>query len=676
MRVGAFQGIGSPTGPLDTLDRSEQNKCWTALVHKVEKLAKQPQKQRRTPQETRSTHRPKEPPRLLITLGVKSDLLHRSYRAETHHQTGKTADWPAWQRSLTPLLEWSANPDPSRFEEHANDWSELLFRLLFDTGAERDELFLTLNGGGLGAHAPPYRSYEVQVQTSHPELLRLPWQLCDWGGYLRNRAGGWCFCTSGGGEALTAGLSSPLRALLVRQEGDEGLLLQQRTRLRALQGLPKEREEQLFPLITLDRDPAAHHFRDREIELLLYHGPGFPDNAATGLPELAQALGRSGRRFRLIALLLTGPRRAAAPSPIELLAEYADFVSVEYAPTEQTDLYTPRWLNHWLRERGSPLRAWTQVLDPEVRRCPAAAAIALHSRPLQWSFTGPSGDIGTELWKLFDRSNLKDSLQAALGTLSSHRSKIKVLALCPFGTQGDHASRFSSQLQHHLETHLPEMSLIAVDPLGFPFDRRNLAAGLDQHLRRHLGNCGSEKGIGDCLEELVPASAMEQRLRPVIWLDWGTFGSTPGLHPALSRKQLKEWLSFCAERLVTYCPPGALVVSVISLETASIDDLTAFFRGVYNSAIAHGNRFRLHEPKALERIMVAHVLRLFTDLPGLIAEDPQLRQQVAEQIVERSKGLFEQAVQLLERGRNQGWENLLRESPGYLQDAHDDDQIL
>ena len=115
---------------------------------------------------------------------------------------------------------------------------------------------------------------------------------------------------------------------------------------------------------------------------------------------------------------------------------------------------------------------------------------------------------------------------------------------------------------------------------------------------------------------------------------------------------------------------------MLSIESESVEELTAFFRRIYNSILAHGNRFRLHEPKALERITVAHVLRLFADRPGLVAEDQRLREEVAERIVERSGGLFEKAVRLLERGRDDGWETLLRESPGYAAPSPEDDRIL
>ncbi len=677
-RVGAFQGIGSPTEPLDALTPSAQNECWTALVDKLDKLAKQSPKRYSEPKESHpAAPKPKEPPKLFVTLEIQGDRLLRSYRGENLRQPGTDADWADWRQRLAPLLDWSADPDPARFATDADGWSELLFQLLFATGPARDELFR--NGHGRGAEIPSYQPYEVLVETAHPDLLRLPWQLCDWRGLLRNR-GGWCFCTSGGGDPVSAGLNQPLRALLVQPDrSGEGPLAELRRRLQELQELPAGTEERLFPLVYLEDGGAADAFRNREIDLLLYRGPGFPaDPGQAGLPELAEALLRSGRRFRLIALLLTGSRNPGAPSsPTGLVAEYGDFVSVEYAPPEGTaDLYTPQWLNHWLRERCSPLRAWAQVLDREVKVSPAAAAVGLHARPVHWHFTGPARDLGIELWKLFDRTDLKTSLQAELGDLSSPDSSLKVLALCPFGTEGDHASRFSTQLQHHLEDHLADLPLIPVNPLGFPFDRRNLAAGLDRQLRHHLGSCGGGDRIGDCIERLVPPSARDRGRRPVVWLDWGTFGATPGLQRALTGGELKGWLSYCAERLVAYCPPDTLLVSVLSIETESVQELTGFFRRVYNSAMAHGNRFRLHEPKALERIMVAHVLRLFADRPGLISEDWKLRQEVAEYIVERAGGLFEKAVRLLERGRDYGWETLLRESPGYADAAPEDDWKL
>ncbi len=49
---------------------------------------------------------------------------------------------------------------------------------------------------------------------------------------------------------------------------------------------------------------------------------------------------------------------------------------------------------------------------------------------------------------------------------------------------------------------------------------------------------------------------------------------------------------------------------------------------------------------------------------------------MAERIVERSGGRFEKAVRLLERGRDNGWETLLRESPGYVDSAPEDDRTL
>ncbi len=222
---------------------------------------------------------------------------------------------------------------------------------------------------------------------------------------------------------------------------------------------------------------------------------------------------------------------------------------------------------------------------------------------------------------------------------------------------------------------MPDLPIVAVEDIGLPADRNNLSVDLEGHLRRHLGGHADAQTLSTQLASLVPPSARQGGRKPVIWLHWGTFGATSGLLPPLTFKQIRAWLDYCGSTLVHHCPTDTLLVSVLSIESASLPKLADFFEQVSNEASVHGSHFRLHNPDPLERIKPSHIHRLFSEHPGLIVERQQLRQDVARDIAERSQGLFEKAVLLLERGYAIGWENLLGESPHAGPKRSDDDEI-
>ncbi len=689
-KLGSLQGIGAPDKPLNGQPEPERDGQWTRLYERIETLAKQASRRpappsRRPPGGPAATGgHEREPAGLLARLATGDGQLTRDYRSDRLRHHTPAAAWSDWRDRLAPLWDWTANPTQGELQARARQWSELLFELLFGTETEQALLFQALNGNRPGADKPSYRPYQVSIETEHPDILRLPWQLCDWRDALRNRRGGWCFQTSGGGSLVSHTVDLPLRAFLVA--ADQGVrkteILEDLARqIRDEQGLPETGQERLLPRLHLGEPGIDTRLGDRELDILVYHGPLVSMDVQPDLRTLAATLQRSARQqpFHIVCLLLTdGAQRPGRPTPVDLIAPHAGFLSVEYLSDTGGSGGSPctlQWMAHWLREHRAPIRAWTEVLSPVVRGSAQAARVMLHGPPAHWLFTEPATDLKEALWKIFDRTSLKATLQAELDNICRPRASLRVLALCPFGTRGDHASRFSEQLRHHLEKTLPDLPLIAVEDIGLPSERNRLTGELDAHLGHRLAGYTGTQALHEQLAGLVPATARQGGRKPVIWLDWGAFGATAGLLAPLTLGQIRVWLDYCATALVRHCPADTVLVSVLSMETASLPRLTDFFEQVANESCVYGSHFRLHEPTPLERIKPAHILRLFSEHPGLIVERQQLRQDVARDIAARSQGLFEKAVRLLERGIGIGWENLLKESPRAAHETPHDDEI-
>lgn len=149
------------------------------------------------------------------------------------------------------------------------------------------------------------------------------------------------------------------------------------------------------------------------------------------------------------------------------------------------------------------------------------------------------------------------------------------------------------------------------------------------------------------------------RARPVLLLDWGVRGSSEEtrLHP----RALEAWLTFCRQRLSTSCPKELRLLSLLALELPAerhqkLEDL------LEQMSTKPDFRDRTFHLEVLPPLGQVNVKDLATFLDGRHSGCPEeLFATMPELIVQKTGGLFNETVKLLERAARVGWFDLHEE---------------
>ncbi|MES9905943.1 MAG: toll/interleukin-1 receptor domain-containing protein [Sedimenticola sp.] len=663
IKLNKIQGIGAPGKELNQLNKADRSTRWAELGKQIEKQLERRPEPTILPNTDKTNLSDKSLPILDVHLQIREEKLHRSYGSS--NQNLPPAPWDEWRQRLLPITSWQKKQDEQTLSEHAVNWGETLFTLLFGDGDEQKSLFTQLNDNRTIASKPTFQPYQVRIHTTESALIDLPWQLCDWQTKLRCN-GSWQFTSAERDSMAPVTLRLPFRTLILVTE--QVALEDERVRhlaseLNDLFAIPPDDPDRLLGIVSMDQNNWRQQATDRELTLLVYLDTG--GASAERLGQFVEALERSRQQVPFLAAIGTEQLAGA----LRLLKPFAGLLSVEHA-TNTNQLLTAQWLHHCLADQLNPLKAWNDILHPLVRKIPNAASLQLHARKTDWTLGYARTVLEDDLWRIFDRFSLKKALTGELVSATQPGNHQRVLAVCPFGLPGDQAGLFSDQLRGHIQNRaLPNIPLVTLGPIGLPTEaHKNLGTRLTDHLLTHLPGCDTEQEIKSYLHNCISPAKREQARRkeckPILWLYWGAFGDSPGLISGLTARQLTAWLNYCSATLAHLCPLDTLIVSVLSVESStpkSMKKLAGLLENTQKNPALFTEHFSLLEPKPLERINVTHIYELFREHPGMFQGSDILLREVAAAIVKKSAGEFQKAVTRLNRGHLIGWEQLLKE---------------
>ena len=133
-----------------------------------------------------------------------------------------------------------------------------------------------------------------------------------------------------------------------------------------------------------------------------------------------------------------------------------------------------------------------------------------------------------------------------------------------------------------------------------------------------------------------------------------------GLQPELEDGHLEAWLRFSSEFLGTQCPDDLRIVSYAALEIldTEFEELGRRLKEQRRQPWCRTPAFRLSELPPLGKVAEADLLDFLED-PANSSCDPGIQTEIAERLITRTGGAFEETVALLQEAESGSWYDLL-----------------
>jgi hypothetical protein len=237
---------------------------------------------------------------------------------------------------------------------------------------------------------------------------------------------------------------------------------------------------------------------------------------------------------------------------------------------------------------------------------------------------------------LLDRRAQKNEAVGAVDELLQQDGR-RVCALVAHGDAGNLTERFGAAVYEHLTRTRDEQLAPKRIPVEWHDLREATAAEIESRLQFGLG-LDPRQRLVDGLRAKLPRVSGK---RPMLHLDFAVVRDSDD-------KLLPAWVEFCRERLAAQCPPALRVLATFVAELpgdrhpafqARVKDLRRTL-GFANSA------FRLEAVAPLGQVDDADLSDYLTR-PGFSSCPDKLVAEVAELVVARTGGHFEQVVALL-----------------------------
>ncbi len=677
-----FQGFGTPQKPLATLEWSAREKTYADLAKQLRSLtgaglAPIPQ----APVTIAPAPVPARAYELTVQLEDRGEAILISYHLPGREPIGSaTVLWADVKRRIDPvhdaldrMISRALLPqlgDP-------NGWGEALFDLLFGPVDRWERIFRTLFGRPTGAQPnPPLFPVRLRVHTEEPRLSSLPWRLTAWKGQLLVDAG-WMFTTTHTLDPVEDVLTTaPCNVLIVAPQpagpgGGPHDPDHARAVLDALKNTwPTGRDPGFFQTAST-RAGLEEALRVHTPKVLYIYGQGtiaagrlsllLDDGELVSLADLRQIFRSQGHAPDVIYLNTEGFTGSTGTTPDQILGD-VPLLLWRRRPEWSADSTTTalHWLRRWLSQGEDPVAAFHAVHRETCRTSSEACTVAIHSNYRAWRTTiyqGASAARGYPALQI-DRDRPKALVQKHVEELVRSGDR-RVMAIVPYAVKGNSISLFWEQLRHHLELSLGHLADIKWIRLQLPPGRSNLRYDLEDELKLQLGAEPNEPPR-HLLRRCAPKAVGRGR-RPVLWLNWGSFGEKdPALDPLLTDDQLADWLRFSSGFLGPECPDDLRIVSYVAQEVPA-DRYKSFaqkLRELRQEPWCRTPVFRLSDGEPLEEVDVDHLLDFLEDRNNSSC-DAQIRREVAQRIIAQTGGVFDATVALIQEAESGSWYDLL-----------------
>jgi hypothetical protein len=685
-----FQGFGAPDRPLSDLTWSDREREYGRLAQRLRALAggatpvSESTSSRIVPlaRGVVSAREPSHTYELTAHLVRSGDSLEVTYHLPgTEPLATVTLPWEAHREGLMDMarmLDVAAKRPLVRWLEEGSA-GERLFQLLFGDEGQWANIFRALFGSPPGTPQPtPLRApVRLRIATSDSLIAGLPWRLTVWKQHLLVSAG-WTFETTSVVDPVEDHtLASPSNVLVLAPHAQADGVAPDSMHEEALRDL-------LAKVWPTGRDPGYLRIVRTREELL---------NALAGMrPSIFYIHACGAEQGGMPTLLLDGPR-GAAPLPLESLPRL--FADAGHRPAvmvlhttglccpvdkplpalwdggiplvvwrrlpewmDDSSSYLLTWLGRWFGEGGDPVESLHAVTREALPASPEAATLAAHASYRSWKTTTYRAVLGKRVPHLrLDRENQKAVIGKHLEELIRSDSR-RVVALVTYATPGNAIASLWEQLRDYLELTLDHLAVINWLHLQFPNERSRLRRDLEEELKLQLQADANER-VEHLLRRHAPRIARAGK-RPVLWLDWGTFGPAAALQPPLTGSQLGEWLQFTSEFLGSHCPDDLRLVSFVALESEAGNHarLSEKLQEHRRQPWARRPVFRLSDPLPLSHVAEADLLYFLED-PANSSCDPGIQAEVAQLVIARTGGDFEETVKLLDEAEKGSWYDLL-----------------
>jgi hypothetical protein len=693
IRLTKFQGFGMPDKPLSDLSWSDREREYGRLAQRIRALAGgTTASSARTPSKPGTlsgrTAAPAGEPshayELTIHLTRSGDSLGVVYHLPgTEPLSSVTVPWGKYREPLMataqmldvaakrPLLRW--------LSDRSLQEGERLFELLFGDEERWAKIFRALFGTPPNTAQPtPLRApVRLRIATTESLLAGLPWRLTAW----KQRplvSAGWTFETTSIVDPVDDHtLSSPSNILVLAPQAQADGAVPDPVHPEALRDLlakvwPTGRDPGYLRVVRT-REQLVHALAGMRPAILYVHACGVEAGGTPALlldgsqredslplENLPHIFGEAGHRPVVLVLHTTG-LSCPVDKPLPSLWNGAIPLVVWRRLPEWMDdssSWLLAWLGRWLGQGGDPVESLHAATREALRSSPDAATLAVHASYRNWKTSTYRAILGKKVPHLrLDRDHQKALVRKHLEELVRSDSR-RVMALVTYAARGNALSSLWEQLRDYLELTLDHLAEINWLHFQFPIDRSRLRRDLEEELKLQLRADANER-VEHLLRRHAPRIAGRGK-RPILWLDWGTFGPTPALQPPLNTEQLGEWLRFTSEFLGAHCPDDLRVVSFVALESEAANHarLSQALQEHRRQAWARRPVFRLSELPPLGNVAEADLLEFLED-PANSSCDAGIQSEAAQLVIAQTGGDFEKTVQLLAEAEKGSWYDLL-----------------
>jgi hypothetical protein len=683
-----FQGYGRPEKPLSELEWSARERIYAELARRLQSLLGSRQLSdvaASVPAPiVASTAGPVRAYELTVQLEECGEILLANY-----HLPG-----------LEPFVSATAslNEVKSRFEiiHHALDtannrtllqqlgsskdgWGEALFNLLFPQVELQEKIFREVFGKRDGLRPNPvFGPVRLRVCTEDAHLSCLPWRLTSWKGQSLLDAG-WTFATTHLLDPREDHLTTaPSNVLIVgpRTPGNNGGPYDTEHTQAVMDVLMKAwptGRDPGYVQVARTRPQLEAGLHDLRPHILYIYGRGEiiggrPSLFLEGkriveplaLADLRRLFKVAGHTPAIVYLNTEGLTDASSATPDQILGGSVPLLFWRRRPEWSADSTTLAllWLHRWLGQGEDPVAAFHQMERDTFPPSCEARTLAIHSNYRAWRTATFQGSAERRYPSLrLNRDHQKSLVRKHLEELVRNSSR-RVMVLVPYASPGNSIPSLSQQLRHDLELSLSHLADISWVRLQFPEIRSNLRWDLEEELKLQLGALPQES-MSYLLRRHAPM-AVGPGKKPVLWLDWGAFGAKSGLQPTMENGHLEAWLQFSSEFLSTQCPDDLRIVSYSALEIpdSGYEELARALREQRRKPWCRTPTFRLSELPPLGKVAEADLLDFLED-PANSSCDPGIQTEIAERVIIRTGGAFEETVALLQEAESGSWYDLL-----------------